>query len=80
MDEAVNALLELIKARAKEPLKYAKAIYDPKEKTYRIKIVLLKPMPFSALREIVNVAESRGFQVYIYAPHARAIRLDLKRG
>ncbi|MGC8582584.1 MAG: hypothetical protein ACP5I3_04165 [Thermoproteus sp.] len=77
--EDVNALLELVKAKAKEPLKYAKVIYDPKNKTYRLKLVLLKPMPFSTLKEIAAAAEARGYQVSIYAPHARAIRLDLKK-
>ncbi len=79
MAEDLSALLELVKAKAKEPLKYAKAVYDPKTKTYRLKLVLLKPMPFSALSEIVAAAEARGYQVSIYAPHARAIRLDLRK-
>ena len=77
--EDLNALLELVKAKAREPLKYAKIIYDPKTKTYRLKLVLLKPMPFSTLKEIASAAEARGYQVSIYAPHARAIRLDLRK-
>jgi hypothetical protein len=77
--EDVNALLELAKAKAREPLKYAKVLYDPRSKTYRLKLVLLRPMPFSALREIAAAAEARGYQVSIYAPHARAIRLDLRK-
>lgn len=79
MAEDLNALLELAKAKARDPLKYAKILYDPKTKTYRLKLVLLKPMPFSALREIAAAAEARGYQVSVYAPHARAIRLDLRK-
>jgi hypothetical protein len=43
-----------------------------------VKIYLVKPIEWRALAELVKELE-RSFSVKIYAPHARALRLDLKR-
>lgn len=77
-EEKAKALLQLVKQKARDPLKYAKLVYDPKMKVYRLKLVLLRPMSFRTLQEIAQAAEGAGFEVQIYAPHARALRLDLK--
>ncbi|MBP1448512.1 MAG: hypothetical protein JZD41_00610 [Thermoproteus sp.] len=72
-------LVELAKRKGLNSLKYAKVVYDEKADAYRLKLVLVKPIAFSALAEIAAAAQAKGFEVELYAPHARAVRLDLKR-
>jgi hypothetical protein len=74
-----DELVELAKKRAKASLKYAKAFYDPRTATYKVKLVLERPMPFDQLAELAAAAAAKGFSVEVYAPHAKAIRLDLRK-
>jgi hypothetical protein len=59
-------------------VKYAKWSYSPATGAYHLKIYLVKPLEWGALAEIVRELE-REFRVAVYAPHANAIRLDLRR-
>ncbi|MFN3803652.1 MAG: hypothetical protein ACK4SY_01190 [Pyrobaculum sp.] len=69
--------IELIKRSGAGVVKYVK--YGQTEVgTYYIKIFLLKPIDIKIVFDVIKEFE-KGYSIKIYAPHARAIRLDLKK-
>ena len=74
----LGKVVEMAKRLGAGSVKYVKYSYTPATDTYHVKIYLVKPIEWRALAELVKELE-RSFSVKIYAPHARALRLDLKR-
>ncbi|ACB40275.1 hypothetical protein [Pyrobaculum neutrophilum] len=69
---------ELVRRLGGGYVRYVKWSYAPATDTYHLKIYLVKPVEWRVLSEIVKELE-RGFSVRVYAPHAHALRLDLKK-
>ena len=71
-------VVELAKKLGAGSVKYVKYSYTPATDTHHVKIFLLKPLDWRVLAELVKELE-RSYAVKVYAPHANAIRLDLKK-
>lgn len=70
-EEVTNALrLEVKNVRV------AKVGYSPIKRKLYVKLVLDRPVKFSAVSEIAGVLSKYG-AVEIYAPHSRALRLEV---
>ena len=74
----IEKAIELVKKLGAGSVKYVKLTYNPAKDTHYIKVLLLRPIEWRVLSEIVKELE-KNFSVKGYAPHARAIRLDLKK-
>lgn len=70
--------VDLLKKAFVGSIKYIKVSYTPTSSTYHVKIYLLKPLEWKTFSELVKELE-KNYSIKIYAPHARAIRLDLKK-
>lgn len=74
----VERVVELIKKSSAGSVRYVKVSYAPATSTYHVKIFLLRPLEWRVLFEVVKELE-KSFLVKVYVPHARALRLDLKK-
>ncbi|MEM1597729.1 MAG: hypothetical protein QXP31_07275 [Pyrobaculum sp.] len=74
----LEKLVEYVKKVGAGCVKYVKYGYVPSSDVYYFKIFLLRPMELRTFLEIVKELE-KSYAVKIYAPHARALRLDLKK-
>jgi hypothetical protein len=71
-------IIEIAKRLGAGSVRYVKYSYTQATDTHHIKIYLVKPVEWKVLAELVKELE-KNFSVKIYAPHAHALRLDLKR-
>lgn len=74
----LERVIEIIKREGAGGVKYVKWGFSPATNSYHLKIYLLKPIDIKVLTDVVKELE-KSYQVKIYAPHARAIRLDLRK-
>ncbi|MCU7786444.1 hypothetical protein ODS41_00670 [Pyrobaculum sp. 3827-6] len=74
----IERVVELVKKLGAGSVKYVKYSYSPATDTHHVKIVLLRPVEWRLFSEVVKELE-RSYTVRVYAPHANAIRLDLKK-
>ncbi|MEZ0319602.1 MAG: hypothetical protein ABWK05_06395 [Pyrobaculum sp.] len=74
----LEKLVDYVKKVGAGCVKYVKYGYTSSGDVYYLKIFLLKPMELRTFLEIVKEVE-KSYVVKIYAPHAKAIRLDLKK-
>lgn len=71
--------IEAVKRLGGPAVRYAKLTYTKDTATYHIKIYLEKPIDAKAVVDIVGELQRLGYSVRLYAPHARAIRIDFKK-
>ncbi|ABL87980.1 conserved hypothetical protein [Pyrobaculum islandicum DSM 4184] len=74
----LEKVVDLAKRAGMGSVKYVKWSYSLASDTYHVKIYLVKPLEWRILSEIIKEVE-RVFSVKIYVPHARVLRLDLRK-
>jgi len=72
-------ILNKLKREGINSIKYIKITYNKTNNTYYIKIVLKKPIESKILINLIQELERGGFKTQIYAPHALAVRIDVKK-
>ncbi len=73
----IEKVVELIKSSGFGSVKYIKYSHVPPSSFY-IKIFLLKPIDMKILLDVARELD-KYYTMKIYAPHAHAIRIDLKK-
>jgi len=74
----LEKIAETAKKLCTGSVKYVKYSYTPATDTYHVKLYLTKPLEWKALAELIREIE-KSFSVKVYVPHARALRLDLRK-